>query len=256
MHSMTSFLVQPQSPSLRATQLLPLRASRNSPRLTTSWSSRPVGSKARHWIRAASLLWLLWSPAKLSSPALQQCCRLQLRLLPALSKLWVQSSTRTVAQPPRKLRQKPKLSRSLATKTQIHRPSRPKTERTPTTAMLSNEELLFAFKEMTIIELSEFVKEFEETFDVAAAAVAVAGPAAGCEAAAEEKTEFDVVLESAGDKKIAVIKEVRALTSLGLKEAKELVDAAPKALLEGVAKDAAEKAKEALEAAGATVSVK
>ncbi|WP_417364857.1 50S ribosomal protein L7/L12 [Glutamicibacter arilaitensis] len=123
-------------------------------------------------------------------------------------------------------------------------------------AKLSNEELLSAFKEMTIIELSEFVKEFEETFDVTAAAVAVAGPAAGGEAAAEEKTEFDVILESAGDKKIAVIKEVRALTSLGLKEAKELVDAAPKALLEGVAKDAAEKAKEALEAAGATVSVK
>ncbi|MEF9872870.1 MULTISPECIES: 50S ribosomal protein L7/L12 [Micrococcaceae] len=123
-------------------------------------------------------------------------------------------------------------------------------------AKLSNEELLSAFKEMTIIELSEFVKEFEETFDVTAAAVAVAGPAAGGEAAAEEQTEFDVVLESAGDKKIAVIKEVRALTSLGLKEAKELVDAAPKALLEGVAKDAAEKAKEALEAAGATVTVK
>ena len=123
-------------------------------------------------------------------------------------------------------------------------------------AKLSNEELLSAFKEMTIIELSEFVKEFEETFDVTAAAVAVAGPAAGGEAAAEEQTEFDVVLESAGDKKIAVIKEVRALTSLGLKEAKELVDAAPKALLEGVAKDAAEKAKEAIEDAGATVSVK
>ena len=123
-------------------------------------------------------------------------------------------------------------------------------------AKLTNEELLSAFKEMTIIELSEFVKEFEETFDVTAAAVAVAGPAAGGEAAAEEQTEFDVVLESAGDKKIAVIKEVRALTSLGLKEAKELVDGAPKALLEGVAKDAAEKAKEALEAAGATVTVK
>lgn len=123
-------------------------------------------------------------------------------------------------------------------------------------AKLSNEELLSAFKEMTIIELSEFVKEFEETFDVTAAAVAVAGPAGGGEAAAEEKTEFDVVLESAGDKKIAVIKEVRAITSLGLKEAKELVDGAPKALLEGVAKDAAEKAKEALEAAGATVTVK
>lgn len=118
-------------------------------------------------------------------------------------------------------------------------------------AKLSNEELLSAFKEMTIIELSEFVKEFEETFDVTAAAVAVAGPAGGGEAAAEEKTEFDVILESAGDKKIAVIKEVRGITSLGLKEAKELVDGAPKALLEGVAKDAAEKAKEALEAAGA-----
>ena len=123
-------------------------------------------------------------------------------------------------------------------------------------AKLTNEELLSAFKEMTIIELSEFVKEFEETFDVTAAAVAVAGPAAGGEAAAEEQTEFDVILESAGDKKIAVIKEVRAITSLGLKEAKELVDGAPKALLEGVAKDAAEKAKEALEAAGATVTVK
>ncbi|MGC0268664.1 50S ribosomal protein L7/L12 [Glutamicibacter soli] len=123
-------------------------------------------------------------------------------------------------------------------------------------AKLTNEELLSAFKEMTIIELSEFVKEFEETFDVTAAAVAVAGPAAGGEAAAEEQTEFDVVLESAGDKKIAVIKEVRAITSLGLKEAKELVDGAPKALLEGVAKDAAEKAKETLEAAGATVTVK
>ena len=123
-------------------------------------------------------------------------------------------------------------------------------------AKLTNEELLSAFKEMTIIELSEFVKEFEETFDVTAAAVAVAGPAAGGEAAAEEKSEFDVILESAGDKKIAVIKEVRAITSLGLKEAKELVDGAPKALLEGVAKDAADKAAEALEAAGATVTVK
>ena len=123
-------------------------------------------------------------------------------------------------------------------------------------AKLSNEELLSAFKEMTIIELSEFVKEFEETFDVTAAAVAVAGPAAGGEAAAEEKTEFDVVLESAGDKKIAVIKEVRALTSLGLKEAKDLVDGAPKTLLEGVSKEDAEKAKEQLEAAGATITLK
>ncbi|MGO2634671.1 MAG: 50S ribosomal protein L7/L12 [Galactobacter sp.] len=123
-------------------------------------------------------------------------------------------------------------------------------------AKLSNDELLDAFKEMTIIELSEFVKQFEETFDVTAAAVAVAGPAAGGEAAAEEKTEFDVILEAAGDKKIGVIKEVRALTSLGLKEAKELVDGAPKAVLEGANKEAADKAKEALEAAGATVTVK
>lgn len=123
-------------------------------------------------------------------------------------------------------------------------------------AKLSTEELLEAFKEMTIIELSEFVKTFEETFDVSAAAVAVAGPAAGGAAEAEEQTEFDVILESAGDKKIAVIKEVRALTSLGLKEAKEVVDSAPKAVLEGATKEAAEKAKEALEAAGATVTVK
>ncbi|HXD27937.1 MAG TPA: 50S ribosomal protein L7/L12 [Arthrobacter sp.] len=123
-------------------------------------------------------------------------------------------------------------------------------------AKLTTEELLEAFKEMTIVELSEFVKTFEETFEVTAAAVAVAGPAAGGAEAAEEKTEFDVILEAAGDKKIAVIKEVRALTSLGLKEAKDLVDGAPKAVLEGAAKDAAEKAKEALEAAGATVTVK
>ena len=124
-------------------------------------------------------------------------------------------------------------------------------------AKLSNDELLEAFKEMTIIELSEFVKQFEETFDVTAAAVAVAGPAAGGDAgAAEEKTEFDVILESAGDKKIGVIKEVRGLTSLGLKEAKELVDGAPKAVLEGANKETAEKAKEVLEAAGATVTLK
>ena len=129
-------------------------------------------------------------------------------------------------------------------------------------AKLSNEELLDAFKEMTLIELSEFVKQFEETFDVSAAApvaVAAAGaPAAGGEAAPaeEEKDEFDVILEAAGDKKIQVIKEVRGLTSLGLKEAKDLVDGAPKAVLEKVAKDAAEKAKAALEAAGATVTVK
>ncbi|MEV7646512.1 50S ribosomal protein L7/L12 [Arthrobacter sp. NPDC089319] len=125
-------------------------------------------------------------------------------------------------------------------------------------AKLTNEELIEAFKELTIIELSEFVKLFEETFEVTAAAVAVAGPAGGGagEAAAEEQTEFDVVLESAGDKKIAVIKEVRGLTSLGLKEAKDLVDSAPKAVLEGATKEAAEKAKEVLEAAGATVTLK
>ncbi|MCE0486196.1 50S ribosomal protein L7/L12 [Ornithinimicrobium sediminis] len=128
-------------------------------------------------------------------------------------------------------------------------------------AKLSTAELLDAFKEMTLIELSEFVKEFEDTFNVTAAApVAVAGaaPAAGGgEAAeAEEQDEFDVVLEAAGDKKIQVIKEVRALTSLGLKEAKDLVDGAPKPVLEKVDKEAAEKAKEALEGAGATVTLK
>jgi large subunit ribosomal protein L7/L12 len=129
-----------------------------------------------------------------------------------------------------------------------------------TMAKLSTDELLDAFKEMTLIELSEFVKQFEETFGVTAAApVAVAAaPAAGgavAEAAAEQD-EFDVILESAGEKKINVIKEVRALTSLGLKEAKELVEAAPKPILEKVAKDAAEKAKDALEGAGATVTLK
>lgn len=128
-------------------------------------------------------------------------------------------------------------------------------------AKLTTDELIEAFKELTLIELSEFVKAFEETFDVTAAApaaVAVAGaPAAGGDApAAEEKDEFDVILEAAGDKKIQVIKEVRALTSLGLKEAKELVDGAPKAVLEGANKEAAEKAKEALEGAGATVTLK
>ncbi|WP_028643332.1 50S ribosomal protein L7/L12 [Nocardioides sp. URHA0020] len=128
-------------------------------------------------------------------------------------------------------------------------------------AKLTTDELLDAFKEMTLIELSEFVKQFEETFGVTAAApVAVAaapaaGGAAGAEAAAEQD-EFDVVLESAGEKKINVIKEVRALTSLGLKEAKDLVESAPKAILEKVDKAAADKAKEALEGAGATVTVK
>ncbi|MGQ7295370.1 50S ribosomal protein L7/L12 [Quadrisphaera sp. KR29] len=128
-------------------------------------------------------------------------------------------------------------------------------------AKLSADELLDAFKEMTLIELSDFVKKFEEVFEVTAAApvaVAAAGGAAGGAAAeeVEEQSEFDVVLEAAGDKKIQVIKEVRALTSLGLKEAKDLVDGAPKPVLEKVAKDAAEKAKAQLEGAGATVSVK
>ena len=129
-------------------------------------------------------------------------------------------------------------------------------------AKLSTEELLESFKEMSLIELSEFVKQFEETFNVTAAApVAVAGAApagggGGDAAAAEEQSEFDVILESAGDKKIQVIKEVRALTSLGLKEAKELVEGAPKPIVEKVNKEAADKAKEALEGAGATVSVK
>ena len=127
-------------------------------------------------------------------------------------------------------------------------------------AKLSTDELLDAFKEMTLIELSEFVKQFEETFGVTAAApvaVAAAGAAGGgAAAAAEEQDEFDVVLEAAGDKKIAVIKEVRALTSLGLKEAKDLVDGAPKAVLEKVDKAAADKAKDQLEGAGATVTLK
>ncbi len=128
-------------------------------------------------------------------------------------------------------------------------------------AKLTTDALLDAFKEMTLIELSEFVKQFEETFGVTAAApVAAAAPAgAGAGAGAEEaavQDEFDVILEAAGEKKINVIKEVRALTSLGLKEAKDLVAAAPKAILEKVDKAAAEKAKDALEGAGATVSVK
>ena len=127
-------------------------------------------------------------------------------------------------------------------------------------AKLTTEELIEQFKELTLIELSEFVKAFEETFDVTAAApaavaVAAAPGAAGGDAAAEEKDEFDVILESAGDKKIQVIKEVRALTSLGLKEAKELVDGAPKPVLEGANTEAAEKAKEQLEGAGATVTL-
>lgn len=129
-------------------------------------------------------------------------------------------------------------------------------------AKLSTEELLDAFKELSLIELSDFIKAFEETFDVTAAApVAVAGavPAAagGGEAGVEEeKDSYDVILEAAGDKKIGVIKEVRALTSLGLKEAKDLVEGAPKPVLEGVNKEAADKAKEQLEGAGATVTLK
>ena len=130
-------------------------------------------------------------------------------------------------------------------------------------AKLSTDDLLDAFKEMTLIELSEFVKQFEETFEVTAAApvaVAAAGApaAAGGDAAGgdTEQDEFDVVLEAAGDKKIQVIKEVRTLTSLGLKEAKDLVEGAPKPVLEKVNKETADKAKEALEAAGATVTVK
>ena len=129
-------------------------------------------------------------------------------------------------------------------------------------AKLTADELIEAFKELTLIELSEFVKKFEEVFEVTAAApvaAAAAAPAAGggdAGAAEEEKSDFDVVLEAVGDKKIQVIKEVRALTSLGLKEAKDLVDSAPKAVLEGVAKDVADKAKEQLEGAGATVTLK
>ena len=129
-------------------------------------------------------------------------------------------------------------------------------------AKLSNDALLDAFKEMTLLELSEFVKQFEEAFDVKAAApVAMAAPAAGAGGGAaaeevEEQDEFDVILEAAGDKKIQVIKEVRSLTSLGLKEAKDLVDGAPKPLLEHVNKEAADKARAALEGAGATVTVK
>ena len=128
-------------------------------------------------------------------------------------------------------------------------------------AKLSTDELIDAFKELTLIELSEFVKQFEETFDVTAAApmmaAAPAGPAGAAPAeAVEEQDEFDVILEAAGDKKIQVIKEVRTLTSLGLKEAKDLVDGAPKPVLEKVNKEAAEKAKAALEAAGASVTVK
>ena len=129
-------------------------------------------------------------------------------------------------------------------------------------AKMSTDELLDQFKEMTLLELSAFIKEFEEAFDVKAAAAgpvmmaAPGGGGAGGAEAEEEQSEFDVVLTSAGDKKIQVIKEVRALTSLGLKEAKDLVDGAPQTVLEKVTKEAAEKAKETLEAAGASVEVK
>jgi large subunit ribosomal protein L7/L12 len=127
-------------------------------------------------------------------------------------------------------------------------------------AKMSTDDLLEQFKEMTLLELSEFIKQFEETFDVTAAAAApvmMAAPGGGGgEAAAEEQDEFDVVLTGAGDKKIQVIKEVRALTSLGLKEAKDLVDGAPQPVLEKVNKEAADAAKEALEGAGASVEIK
>ncbi|AWB89935.1 50S ribosomal protein L7/L12 [Salinibacterium hongtaonis] len=126
-------------------------------------------------------------------------------------------------------------------------------------AKLSSDELIEAFKELTLIELSEFVKKFEEVFEVTAAApvaVAAAGGAAAAAEEVEEKDSFDVVLEAAGDKKIQVIKEVRALTSLGLGEAKALVDGAPANVLEGVNKETAEKAKAQLEEAGATVNLK
>jgi large subunit ribosomal protein L7/L12 len=128
-------------------------------------------------------------------------------------------------------------------------------------AKISTDDLLAQFKEMTLLELSEFIKQFEETFDVTAAAaapvmMAAPGGAGGGAEAAEEQDEFDVILTGAGDKKIQVIKEVRALTSLGLKEAKDLVDGAPNPVLEKVNKESADKAKEQLEAAGASVEVK
>ena len=129
-------------------------------------------------------------------------------------------------------------------------------------AKMSTDELLDQFKEMTLLELSEFIKQFEDAFDVKAAAAgpmmmaAPGGGGGGGAEAEEEQSEFDVVLTGAGDKKIQVIKEVRALTSLGLKEAKDLVDGAPQTVLEKVTKEAADKAKEALEAAGASVEVK
>jgi large subunit ribosomal protein L7/L12 len=135
-----------------------------------------------------------------------------------------------------------------------------KLEGSATMAKLTTDELLDTFKEMTLLELSEFVKQFEDTFGVTAAAPVAAAPAAGGSAGpaeeAAEQDEFDVILEGAGEKKINVIKEVRTLTSLGLKEAKDLVESAPKAILEKVTKEAAEKAKASLEGAGASVTVK
>jgi len=129
-------------------------------------------------------------------------------------------------------------------------------------AKMSSDDLIEAFKELSLIELSEFVKKFEEVFEVtaaapvAAAAAPAAGGAAGGAEAAEEQDSFDVVLEAAGDKKIQVIKEVRSLTNLGLGEAKALVDGAPSTVLEGANKEAAQKAKEVIEAAGGTVTLK
>lgn len=127
-------------------------------------------------------------------------------------------------------------------------------------AKMTTDELIDVFKEMTLMEISDFVKKFEEVFDVTAAAPAAvavaAAPAAGEEAAAEEKTEFDVVLENPGSGKVPVIKVVKALTGLGLKEAKDLVDGAPKTILEGAKKEDAEKAKADLEEAGAEVTLK
>ena len=128
-------------------------------------------------------------------------------------------------------------------------------------AKMSTDDLLAQFKDMTLLELSEFINQFEETFDVTAAAaapvmMAPGGGGAGGGEEAEEQSEFDVILTGAGDKKIQVIKEVRALTSLGLKEAKDLVDGAPKPVLEKVAKEQADAAKETLEAAGASVEIK
>ena len=128
-------------------------------------------------------------------------------------------------------------------------------------AKMSADDLMEQFKEMTLLELSDFIKKFEEVFDVKAAVggpmmMAPMGAGAGAAEEAEEQTEFDVILTAAGDKKIQVIKEVRALTSLGLKEAKDVVDGAPNPILEKVAKEQADKAKETLEAAGATVEIK